>query len=255
MGLLKVLVTGLFISILFYLPTSSLAQDERVRQSREVRISGKLVDEFGVPIQGAFIRLFWKCRGCSDQSFPGQRTGVSGNFFLTTETTLNKLTLFIDDKEPVGFWSPLFYLSEEDRSKLKLLKGVHFPTDKNGEQLGDMLAPYRYSKVIVDLKGLMPEESSTDWLGGLNMEVRDDKDRLVESGVLPKAAFDHSLSRLQIVLPVSGNGTEWRINLRLNGTSRVFKYRIGLKKLGCVFLSIIGGKQIQTPCGTNELRQ
>jgi hypothetical protein len=78
-------------------------------QSKTVSVAGRAVDEKGRPLSDAIVTLYYPpCRDCIDQILPVGFSLPDAVFFVDhSAPSINGLKLFIEERIPKGYWSPV----------------------------------------------------------------------------------------------------------------------------------------------------
>lgn len=238
--------TVLNLSLIFFIVLVIAVQSHR---AQKITVSGIIVDDVGKPVENALVWLDFSCSYCD--VFPGDNTSAEGVFYMETETNAKRVFLFINDREPEGFFSPLFYLGTSERQNIPALRGKTISIYKKRISLGKTVIPFRYGKVIVDLPSIFGESSSKNFVDNINLIIKDEKGRVIDEGILTKAAFDEALTKLKLAMPVRGNNTTWGLKIEYRDAAKnikTFEYKLTLRKLECRQMSLKENKPVESPC-------
>lgn len=240
MGKISVLTILFSIFLIYGVSAQKSEKRERSLVKSDIDIYGTLIDEAGKPVEDAFVRLYYKttpCETCVDQIFPGARTPKNGFFSHRVPSNKKQVFVFIDEAEPEGFFSPLFYLTEEERQNIPALSGISIKLRKKHIDLGEIKLPYRFGKVIIDLPSIFGKDSTSTFAERINVIVSDEKGRRIDEGILSVAAYDkETLTELKLAFPVHEEKTTWGLRLEyidLKNQKHVFDYKLILRKLEC----------------------
>lgn len=202
------------------LPLPALSQ-RLSRTDDGVRVAGCVVDFSGQPVAGALVWLYWPCSNtCPDQLFPGHKTGASGVFYLETYSPEKEVLLFMNTPAPENAWSPLSYLTEEERQQIPIMRGRRLRSRKKTIDLGDVRTTFQYGTVLVDIGGLFGPFGTKNQFNGLYLKVSR-KGTVVDKGNVPPSAFPNDLEYLRIALPVGLKPITWTLELREDRTRSI----------------------------------
>lgn len=226
-------------------------------------VTGRAVDERGIPIPNAIATLYYPpCQDCIDHILPVGFSLPDGVFFVEAANISGKgLMLFLEERIPTGFFKPFGSPPFDNLSHIPLFRGIPVYLPKSMRRnyvrvdLGDVLVRIRWSKIIVDLREVLGEQyqPSRDSSRSLKMTLRGSKRIYIYDGRLPEVAFNPTFSSVNLALPKG----RWILEFSLNPPNqriRSIRFLINLKNLGCTKITLIEGKQRQTPCNL-EFRQ
>lgn len=222
-------------------------------QPQTVLVTGRAVDERGAPISDAIVTLYYPpCHNCIDHILPVGFSLPDGVFFVDhTDISFTGLELFIEERVPKGFWSPLGAAPFDQLSHSNLFKGLPIrPRKGKGRvDLGDVLVRIRYGKVIVDLQKMLGDQykTSEETLRFLKVTLRDGQGKIIYDGSLPAVAFDRTVSSLNLALTKG----KWTLAVSLdNQNQRIRSPRLLIRvdNLGCMKVSLRDGKPRQQAC-------
>lgn len=186
-----------------------------VSAQRTMRVTGRAVDDRGIPLSKVVVTLFTPpCRNCFEHVLPSGLSFPDGAFFADTAgTSLKNLSLFISEPIPAGFWSPLNDPSLEELSHPGIFRSIPIRVRKGESHvdLGDVVVRNRYAKVILDLPkpSLGENRSGSNDRMQVNLSLLDSRKRIIYSGFLPMAALTSDLGPVNLVLPMG----RWTLKL------------------------------------------
>lgn len=218
--------------------------------SQDLLVTGRAVDEQHKPISGAIATLYYpNCRGCIDHILPVGFSLEDGVFFVEITGVSSNIRLFVEDRVPAGFWSPLGDPAFDDLSGHPEFKGI--PINSHGKStvhLGNVQVRIRYSKIIVDLPRLLPSYvPSQQSAEALIFSLRDYRGKLIYKGTLPNVAFAPNFSSVNLALTKG----KWTVEFFLSdreGRRRPRHFTINVKRLSCTRITSAKGKNIYLPC-------
>src|ERR1700694_2454552 len=114
---------NLLLLALLLLATSAIG----LAQQQSVLVAGRGVDERGAPISDAIVTLYTPpCRNCIDHVLPSTFSLPDGVFFIDSEgIATRRLKLYIQERVPKGFWSPVDDVPPFDQgSNLPQFRGI-----------------------------------------------------------------------------------------------------------------------------------
>ena len=184
-----------------------------------ITISGRAIDKEHRPLPDVIVTLYTEpCSECIDNTFPANIALPDGVFFIDSlNNQKKKHWLFISEKVPFGFWSPLGSPPYERVSHLSEFKGklINPSTNKRNIELGDVLVDIRFYKIRINLPSILGknynpnDESSKD----IDFMLRDIKGKIIYSGNLSgEKIFDPTHTFLNLAL-TKGN---WLVTLTMN---------------------------------------
>jgi hypothetical protein len=222
-------------------------------QGKTVTVTGRAVDERGAPISNAIATLYYPpCRDCIDHILPVGFSFPDGVFFVQhAGVSLRGWKLFLRERVPNGYWSPIDGPPFEKLSHLARFKGIPIRPRKVRVRvdLGDVLVKVRYSKVVIELPSVLGEKykPSRDALNELNFTLRDAQAKIIYDGQLPELAFDPTFSFVNLALTKGA----WRVefscsNQKVRLRSPVLPIHIA--DLGCKKVTVVHGRQTEQTC-------
>jgi hypothetical protein len=128
-------------------------------------VSGRVIDSNGQPLNNALVSLLYPpCKGCIDHIIIGNKTNNDGFFIVDgSYTNLSKLRVFIEEKQPEGFWNP-FFPNYINLQKLSVFGGIKLKVPKTEVvNLGEITPTVEYKKISIPLstlaKNVIPDTS------------------------------------------------------------------------------------------------
>jgi hypothetical protein len=218
--------------------------------SQNLLVTGRAVDEQHKPIAGAIATLYYPpCRDCIDHILPVGFSLEDGVFFVELTGVSSNIKLFIEERVPRGFWSPLADPPFDNLSRNPDFKGI--PINSQGKStvhLGDVRVRIRYSRLIIDLSRLIPWYApNQQTAGALRLDLKDDRGKLIYNGSLPNVAFDPTFSSVNLALTKG----KWAMEFFLpsQGASvRPLRLTVTIKTPGCTRITIDNGRKSYRPC-------
>ncbi len=240
-------VVFLAVTPMFLLPV--LSQTEPKLEERII-VTGRVVDLFGRPMGGAYVWLYWQCRSCPDQLFPGQYAGEQGGFYLVTDPVKGGILLFVNPPVPNNAWSPLSYFTEEERRPLTIMRGIRMPRKKTID-LGDVRTPFEYATLLIDLRTLSDEVAET-FRAPVYLKIHAGK--ITDRGYVPDPVLKDHPGFLRLALPVGTKPLNWTVELSHSEerTGELLKLAVKLSAGECQKVGRDGGKISISKCRSDE---
>jgi hypothetical protein len=171
-------------------------------QKRNIQISGRAVDEKGKGIQGALVTIYYPpCKNCFEHLLHSFETLPEGGFVLEAPwVPERKLTLFIEEPTPNGFWAPYKpFIGNLSNGKGYKYKGTIVALSRKSRiDVGDVRVNVRYGRVSLRFTNCEPE-----WRGSSNIDVtvKNHAGVIVQQISVPKAAIDLKASLVKLAIP------------------------------------------------------
>lgn len=202
-AILNLLLTGLILSTCAAVTFA---------QRTSVEISGRAVDEKGRGIQRALVTIYYPpCKNCFEHILPSFETLPEGGFVIEAPfVSARKVTLFIEEPTPKGFWAPyrpfVGNLSQAGRYRGTT---VTLP-NKSRIELGDLRVHVRYGKVLVGFVKCDQDRNGST-VPEISITIKNRKGAIVQQMSVPKAAIDLSASLIKLALPAG----KWELTFSL----------------------------------------
>lgn len=196
-------------------------------QQQTILVTGRAVDERGVPISDAIVTLYYPpCRDCIDHILPVSFSHPDGVFFIDhKDRSLRGLKLFIQERVPKGFWSPFHAPPFEKLSHLPAFQGIPIdpPEGKARADMGDVLVRVRYSKATINLPKVLGEQYDPGQEASrlLNFTLQDSQGNVIYDGHLPEVAFDPTFSSINLALTEG----KWIVKISLTSQNQMIRPR------------------------------
>jgi len=191
----------------------SIANEEQGQVRRSIRVTGRAVDRNGAVVSNVLATLYSPpCRGCIDNVVPSNRSFDDGVFFVDSTGTLrDQFTLYLEEIEPPGFWSPIGAAPYYKLAHLPEFRGIPIKPSRQSSdiQLGDVEVKIRFGKVILEVpenwKELAPESTP------LFLRLRDRTGALIYDGKLPLTTANASSDSVKLALTPG----RWKVQLMM----------------------------------------
>lgn len=223
--------------LLLLFARSNVAQVGGDDLGQEFRVTGVVVDDLGAPVANAKVSVFIPpAKNVPDQILFAFHTSTKGVFFLDDRTHSSEFILFIDESPPIGFWSPLSNLLEEERLLVAPLKGLKFKITKRNMSLGKVRLPYRYGKIVIDTASIFSDGAFAPVRDDFELTIFDETGRNVDQGRIPSDVIDETSKQLRLALPVKRFASRWGIRLQrtnAKGFVESFEHFFILKQSEC----------------------
>ena len=207
-----------------------------------IDVVGRAVDANGKALNVIATLYSPPCTGCFENLVPASESLDEGVFLLRSNGSRN-LTLFVEEKIPFGFWSPLGTAPFPGLGHLPEFRGIKIrPKAGSRIDLGDVIVPLRYSKVVINVPASWSRLETVS--NSLAMRVFDRTGRMIYESTLPENVGTLKSQSIKLAL---GQGN-WSIQLFVPHMSELRTQRktIQIKADSCISLSFVTGKV--TPC-------
>lgn len=219
------------------------------QKKRTVTVTGRAVDDRGMPVVNAGITLYDppSCDGCLDHLVPFTRSFDDGVFFINSDhLSAEAVQLFVQGPVPNGFWTPFGggppY--DEPLSGLPQFRAIEIPLLKVNTriELNDVPVSLLYCKAPVEVSKVFAGRArpDRDAMKSLRMRVLDGNGGLLDDDRLPDEAFNADSTSLNLALP-SGR---WILEFSLHEQGK----NVGLSRFlvnvdGCQQVSVVESKR------------
>lgn len=171
-------------------------------------VTGRVVDLKGDPVENVIITAAMTCPNCLDILDQKTKTFKDGGFDLKFTSSIIGSRFYIDDVVPSGTWSPLSYLSPDQRDGIKELRSIRsIKRNIKETKFGKIVMPYKYSVMEIDLRSFM---NLKDY-NSLTLKIYNKNNQLIDTGHLPKVNLNDPPNILSLALPASAKGTIWSL--------------------------------------------
>lgn len=198
------------VALCFFLLCASL-EDAHSQATRLVEVSGRAVDRKREPVRNVTAALdVFPCRGCPKDVVPSNRSVDDGVFFINTTVSSDQdLVLYLQEVEPIGFWSPVGGSPYSKFAHLSEFRGIRIRPPKNSSRvdLGDVEVKIRFGKVILKIpegwKDLATESAP------IVLRLRDRTGAVVYYDELPLSAASAKSESVKLALTPG----RWKVQL------------------------------------------
>lgn len=217
---------------------------------RHIEVSGRAVDRNGDPVRNVTATLdVFPCHGCPNDVVPTNRSMDDGVFFVDTTVAQGQdLVLYLEEIEPVGFWSPVDISPYSRFAHLPEFRVIRITPPKNSSRvdLGDVEVKIRFGKVILNVPERWNElatESTT-----LVLRLRDRTGTLVYDNELPLSVANAKSDSVKLALTPG----RWKVQLLMRHIGRTLSspMRPVLVKLGNCETINLTNSSTPKPCGS-----
>jgi len=221
-------------------------------QERTVTVAGRAIDERGKPIGKPLAILYYPpCRDCFEHLLESGLSEDDGVFWVDhTASSFQGVRLFIEERVPFGFWSPLRGGPHSTLARLPDYRIIPIRPKKGQTQvnLGDVLIKLRFGRVRIELPYVLRKYApQRDEDQALNIKLRNKHGRLIFFGWVTKVAFDETSSLVNLALP---RGV-WKVEFfgkDPEGRLESQRLTLRIRDLGCKRITLNNGRQSERAC-------
>ena len=205
--LMKTILTLLLVGLIFLMSATA-----KLAQRKSIEISGRAIDEKGRGIQGALVSIDYPpCKNCFEHILPSFETLPEGGFVIEAPlVSARKVTLFIEEPIPKGFWAP-YRPFVGNLSQARRYKGTTIILSKQSRvEVGDVRVHVLYGKVSVAL-AKCEQGRSLSSSPEIGITIKNRTGVVVQQMSVPKTAIDFNGSMIKLALPVG----KWELTFSL----------------------------------------